>query len=46
MKTLNKVRENLSEAVELILRSNREEFEKSSSISGKVIREELVFRVV
>ena len=44
--TLEEVRENLSEAVELILHSNREEFEKSTSNSGKVIREKLVFRVV
>jgi len=44
--TLEEVRENLSEAVALILNSNREEFEKSSSSTGKVIREELVFRVV
>ena len=44
--TLEEVRENLSEAVELILNSNREEFEKSASNSGKVIRESLVFRVV
>ena len=45
-KTLDEVRENLSEAVELILHSNREEFEKRASNSGKVIREQLVFRVV
>ena len=44
--TLEEVRENLSEAVELILNSNREEFEKSSSSTGKVIHEKLVFRVV
>jgi predicted RNase H-like HicB family nuclease len=44
--TLEEVRENLSEAVALILNSNREEFEKSSSSTGKVIREKLVFRVV
>ncbi len=44
--TLEEVRENLSEAVELILNSNREEFEKGSSNGGKVIRERLVFRVV
>lgn len=44
--TLAEVRENLSEAVELILHSNREEFEESSSNSGKIIRERLIFRVV
>jgi predicted RNase H-like HicB family nuclease len=44
--TLEEVRENLSEAVELILNSNREEFEKSSSSMGKVIREKIVFRVI
>lgn len=44
--TLEDVRENLSEAVQLILSSNREESEKSFSTSGKVIRERLVFRVV
>jgi len=44
--TLEEVRENLSEAVELILHSNREDFEKRSSNSAKVIRERLVFRVV
>ena len=42
--TLEKVRENLSEAIELILNSNREEFEESSSTSGKLVRERLVFR--
>jgi len=44
--TLEEVRENLSEAVELILNSNREEFEKSASNIRKVIREKIVFRVV
>lgn len=44
--TIEDVRENLSEAVELILNSNREECEKRFSNSGKVIRERLVFRVV
>ncbi len=44
-KTLEDVRENLSEAVELILSSNREQCEKNLSMSGKVIREWLVFRV-
>jgi len=44
--TIEDVRENLSEAVELILNSNREQCEKNFSNSGKVIRERLVFRVV
>jgi Uncharacterized conserved protein len=44
--TLEEVRENLSEAVELILNSNREQSEKRFSVSTKVIRERLVFRVV
>ena len=44
--SLEEVRENLCEAVELILNSKREEFEKSSLNSGKIIRERLVFRVV
>ena len=41
--TLEEVRENLAEAIELILNSNREEFEKTSS-SGRVTRETLVLR--
>jgi predicted RNase H-like HicB family nuclease len=40
--TLEEVRENLQEAIELILRSNREQFEKSFSSSGRVTREKLV----
>ena len=43
--TLEDVRENLSDAVELILNSNREQCEKNFSSSGKIIRERLVFRV-
>jgi len=42
--TLEEVRENLNEAIELILNSNREEFEKSFSSSGRVTRETLVLR--
>jgi predicted RNase H-like HicB family nuclease len=42
--TLEEVRENLTEAIELILHANREEFEKSFSSSGKVTRETLVLR--
>lgn len=41
--TLEEVRENLSEAIELILNANREEFEKKFSSNGKVIRETLIF---
>lgn len=44
--SLEEVRENLTEAVELILHSNREECERNFSNSEKVIRERLVFRVV
>jgi predicted RNase H-like HicB family nuclease len=44
--TLEDVCENLSEAVGLMLNSNREQSEKRFSNSGKVIREWLVFRVV
>ena len=43
--TLEEMRENLSEAIELILSSNREEFEKSFSSHGKVTRETLILRV-
>jgi predicted RNase H-like HicB family nuclease len=42
--TLDEVRENLSEAMELILNANREEFEKSFSSSGRVTRETLILR--
>jgi predicted RNase H-like HicB family nuclease len=42
--TLEEVRENLGEAIELILNSNREEFEKKFSSSGKVTRETFVLR--
>ena len=44
--SLEEVCENLSEAVELILNSNREQSEKNYPTSGKVTRERLVFRVV
>jgi predicted RNase H-like HicB family nuclease len=43
--TLEEVRENLAEAIELILNSNGEEFEKNFSSSGRVTRETLVLRV-
>lgn len=42
--TLDEVRENLSEAIELILSLNREEFEKNFSSNGKVTRERLTLR--
>ena len=42
--TLEEVRENLTEAIELILNSNREEFERNFSSSGRVTREKLVLR--
>ena len=35
--TLEEARENLQEAIELILSSNREQFEKSFSSSGRVL---------
>ena len=44
--SLEEVRENVSEAVELSLSCNREQCEKNLSISEKAIRERLVFRVV
>ena len=40
--TLEEVRENLVEAIKLIFNSNREEFEKNFSSSGRVTRETLV----
>ena len=43
--TLEEVRENPSEAIELILSSNREQFEKTFSTNGKVIRETMILRV-
>lgn len=42
--TIDEVRENLSEAIDLILTSNREEFEKNFSSNGKVTREKLILR--
>ncbi len=42
--TLEAVRENLSEAIRLILEANREEFERRLSPTGKVTRERLVLR--
>ena len=42
--TLEEVRENLTEAIGVILNSNREEFEKNFSSTGRVTREKLVLR--
>ena len=42
--TLEEVRENLSEAIQLILDANRDEFERNFSSSSKVTREKLVLR--
>ena len=42
--TLEKARENLSEAIQLILEANRQEFEKYFSTKAKVTRERLVLR--
>jgi predicted RNase H-like HicB family nuclease len=42
--TLEEVRENLSEAIQLTLDANREQFEKNFSGSAKVTREKLVLR--
>lgn len=42
--TLEEVRENLSEAIELILNANREEFEKNFSSNGKVTSETVILR--
>jgi predicted RNase H-like HicB family nuclease len=42
--TLEEVRENLAEAIQLILEANREQFEQRFSPSAKVTREQLVLR--
>ena len=42
--TLEEVRANLSEAIQLNLETNREEFEKQYSPGAKVTREQLVLR--
>ena len=42
--TLEEVRENLQEAIELILSSNHEQFKKTFSSSGRVTREKLILR--
>ena len=42
--TLEEVRENLAEAIQLILEANREQFEKQLQPGSKVRREHLVLR--
>jgi predicted RNase H-like HicB family nuclease len=42
--TLEEVRENLGEAIQLILEANRVEFERHFSTNAKVTRERLVLR--
>jgi predicted RNase H-like HicB family nuclease len=42
--TLEEVRENLSEAIQLILEANREQFERSLTPDSKITREHLVLR--
>lgn len=42
--TLEEARENLKEAIQLILNSNREAFEKNFSSKAKITRERLVLR--
>ena len=42
--TLEEARENLSEAIDLILTSNREQFEKNFSSTRRVTRETLILR--
>ena len=42
--TLAEVRENLTEAIQLILEANRQQFERRFTPSSKVTREQLVLR--
>ena len=42
--TLEETRENLTEAIHLILSSNREQFERTFTSKAKVMREKLVLR--
>ena len=42
--TLDEVRMNLNEAIQLILESNREEFERNFSSRARVTRERLILR--
>jgi len=43
--TLEEVRENLNEAIQLILEVNRMEFERNLSSTAKVIREQLILEI-
>ncbi len=42
--TMDEVRENLAEAIQLILEANREQFERQLQPGSKVTREQLVLR--
>ena len=42
--TLEEVRENLAEAIQLILETNREQFERQLPPGSKITREQLVLR--
>jgi predicted RNase H-like HicB family nuclease len=42
--TIDEVRENLREAIQLILEANREEFERQLSPGSKITREQLILR--
>jgi predicted RNase H-like HicB family nuclease len=42
--TLEEVRENLSEAIQLVLEANREQFEKQLQPGSKLKREQLILR--
>jgi len=42
--TLDEVRENLAEAIQLILEANREQFERQFNPGSKVTREHLILR--
>ena len=42
--TLAEVKENLADAIQLILEANREQFERQLSPTSKVTREQLVLR--
>jgi len=43
--TLEEVRENLNEAIQLILEVNRMEFERNLSSAAKVIREQFILEI-
>ncbi len=42
--TLEEVRDNLGEAIQLLLEANREQFERQLSPGSKITREQLVLR--